>query len=165
MDEFETMREACGLQHFTCGNEACRIETEFCVFAAARRPFARAFTVKTHANANMGLHADFFRRADRLLQLFELLSNDDYLLIELAAKQRDTDKSRVFVTIANDETLGVLMHRQRGNQFGLASSFKTKMKLLTSIDNFFDDLAQLIDLDRKNSAILVLVAEFSHRFL
>ena len=37
------------------------------------------------------------------------------------------------------------------------------MKLLTGIDNFFDDLAQLIDLDWKNAAILILVTKLRHR--
>ena len=39
------------------------------------------------------------------------------------------------------------------------------MKLLTGIDNFFDHFAQLIDLDRKNTAILILVAELRDRVL
>ncbi len=36
---------------------------------------------------------------------------------------------------------------------GLLPGLQTEMKLLTGIDDFFDDLAQLIDLDRKNAAI------------
>jgi hypothetical protein len=36
------------------------------------------------------------------------------------------------------------------------------MKLLAGIDNFFDDLAQLIDLYRKNAAIRTTIVEFVH---
>jgi len=86
------------------------------------------------------------------------------LLAELATEQGNADERRVFVTIANDETFEILVHRQRSDQFRFASSFETKMKFLTGIDNFFDDLAQLIDLDRKNPAILVLVTKLCHRF-
>src|SRR5438477_6867705 len=39
------------------------------------------------------------------------------------------------------------------------------MKLLAGIDNFFDDFAQLIDLDRKNAAIRTFVAELGDRVL
>src|SRR5205823_12983498 len=39
------------------------------------------------------------------------------------------------------------------------------MKLLASIDNFFDDFAQLIDLDRKDAGILTAIAEFGDRVL
>src|SRR5581483_7883771 len=163
VDEFEAMREARGLQHSAGGYETCSIEAEFCVLAAAGCPFAGTFAVKTYPNTNMRFHANFLRGADCLLQLFELFGDDDHFFAKLAAEQRDTDERRVFVTIANDETFGVLMHRQRGDQFRFASSFEAKMKLLAGIDNFLDDLAQLIDLDRKNAAILVLVTELRHR--
>ncbi len=57
------------------------------------------------------------------------------------------------------------MHRQCRHQFRFASSFQPEMKLLASIDNFFNHFAQLIDLDRENTAILVPIAEFSDRRL
>ena len=165
MNEFETMREAGRLQHFARGNETCGVETELRVLAAARRPFASAFAVKTHANSDVRFHADFLCCADCLLELFEFLGNDDHLLAELATEQRDADERRVFVAIANDETFGILVHRQCGDQFRLASGFETKMKLLAGIDNFFNDFAQLINLDRKNTAILILVTELRYRLL
>ena len=80
-------------------------------------------------------------------------------LAELAAEQRDADERAVLVAVANDETFGILVHRQRGDQFRFAAGFETEMKLLAGIDDFFDHLAQLIDLDRENAAILVLVTE------
>ena len=163
VNQFKAMPQACGLQHFARGDETCGIETELRVLAPARRPFARAFAVKADANADVRFHADFLCRADRLLKLFEFLGNDDHLFAELAAKQRDADEGRVFVAIANDETFGVLVHRQRSDQFRLASGFETEVKLLTGIDNFFDNFAQLIDLDRKNAAIFIFVAKFRDR--
>ena len=87
------------------------------------------------------------------------------LLAELAAEQRDADERAVLVAVADDEALGILVHRQRGDQFRLASGFETEMKLLAGIDDFFDDFAQLIDLDRKNAAILILVPELRDRLL
>src|SRR5206468_1289742 len=163
MDEFKTVPEASRLQHFARGNETCCIETELRVLAATRCPFSRAFAVKTHANSDVRFHPDFFCCTDCLLELFEFLGNDDHLLTELTTQQRDADEGCVFVAIANNETLGILVHRQRGDQFRLTSGFETKMKLLTGIDNFFNDFAQLINLDRKNTAILILVPELCHR--
>jgi hypothetical protein len=110
-------------------------------------------------------HADFLCRVDCLLELFEFLGNDDHLLIELTTQQRDADERCVFVAIANNETFWILVHRQRGDQFRLTSRLETKMKLLTGIDNFFNDFAQLINLDRKNTAILILVTELCYRLL
>src|SRR4029453_3816766 len=162
MDEFETMRETCGLQHLARGDETCGIQTKLCVLSPAWRPFAGALAVKTDANADVRFHADFLCRADRLLKLFKFFGDDHDFLVELATKQRDTDECRVFIAIANDETFSVLMHRKRGDQFRLASCFETKVKLLTGIDNFFDYFAQLIDLDRKNAAIFIFVAKLRY---
>src|SRR6267378_6889024 len=132
------MRQACGLQHFARGDETCGIETELRVLAPTRRPFARAFAVKADPNADVWFHADFLCRADRLLKLFEFFGNNDHLLVELATKERDADEGRVFIAITNDETFGILVHCERSDQFRLASGFKTEVKLLTGIDNFFD---------------------------
>src|SRR4029077_11005012 len=163
MNEFKTMCEASRLQHFARGNETCCIETELRVLAATRCPFSRAFAVKTHANSDVRFHADFLCCADCLLEFFEFLGNDDHLLTELTTQQRDADERRVFVAIANNETFGILVHRQRGDQFRLTSRLETKMKRLTGIDNFFNDFAQLINLDRKDTAILILVTELCYR--
>jgi len=42
---------------------------------------------------------------------------------------------------------------------GFAACFESKMKLFAGIDDLFDDFAQLVDLDRKNAAIMILIAE------
>ena len=57
------------------------------------------------------------------------------------------------------------MHRERGDEFGFTPGFQSKMELLPSIDNFFDDFAQLIDLDREDASILAAITELSDRGL
>src|ERR1044072_4063492 len=99
MDEFETMCETSRLEHFARSSKTCRIETHLPFPPAARRPFSSAFTIQAHTNANVRFHADFLCRANRLLKFFELLRNDDHLLIELATKQRNADERCVFVAI------------------------------------------------------------------
>src|SRR5215470_17134370 len=131
MNELQTVRQDGRLQHVARGDKTCGIEAKLCVLSGARRPLARAFTVKTYANADVRLHADFLCRPNRLLQLFEFFSNNHDLLAELAAKQRDANECSILVAIANDETLGVLMHRKRGNQLRFASSLEPEMKLRT----------------------------------
>src|SRR4029079_949903 len=97
MNELETMLEPSRLQHFARGNETCCIETELRILAATRRPFSRAFAVKTHANSDARFHADFLCCADCLLELFEFLGNNHHLLTELTTEQRDADERCVFV--------------------------------------------------------------------
>src|SRR3954469_18059118 len=57
------------------------------------------------------------------------------------------------------------MHRECGHQFGFTACFQSEMKLLPGIDDLFNDLAQLIDLDRENTAVTATVAELSDRTL
>ena len=71
-------------------------------------------------------------------------------------------KARILVAVADDQALGVLVHRERGEQLRLAARFETEMKLRAGIDDLFDDFAQLVHLDRKNAAILVLITELLH---
>ena len=87
MNELETMRQTGLFQHLARRDEVGGIETELRVLAAARRPFARAFAVKPHANADARLDANFFRSANRLLELLEFFDHDDDRLAELAAEQ------------------------------------------------------------------------------
>src|SRR6266571_2329639 len=78
---------------------------------------------------------------DRLLELFQFLDDDDNQFPKFAAEQCDSNKRLVLVTVANNQTLRVLVHRERGDKFRFAAGFESEMKLLASIDNLFDDFA------------------------
>ena len=60
VNKFEAMGESGCLQCFTGCEQAGSIETEFCIFAAARCPFARTLIVQPHANADVRLNPDLF---------------------------------------------------------------------------------------------------------
>ena len=100
-----------------------------------------------------------------MLELFGLFHNDDDRFPKFATKEGDANESRILVAVADDQTLRIFVHGQRRNQFRLAAGFQAKMKLLTRVDDFFNDFAQLIDLDRKNTAISIAIAELGYRAL
>ncbi len=106
-----------------------------------------------------------FAIAQRLFKLLELLDDDDDRLAEPAAEHRGPDEGAVLVAVADDEALGVLVHRERGDQLRFAARFETEMKLRAGVDDLFDHFAQLVDLDRKDAAILVAITELLHRGL
>src|SRR4029077_1336030 len=76
VNQFERVRKSGGLQHFTGGKEAGRIKTKLRVLACAGGPFAGAFAVKADADSNHRLDADFFRSADRGLELLDFLNDN-----------------------------------------------------------------------------------------
>jgi len=84
---------------------------------------------------------------------------------KFAAKQRDANESRIFIPVANNQTLRAFLHGKRSNQLRFAACFEPKVKLFPGIDNFLDDLTQLIDFDGKNPAIVIAITEFRDRAL
>ena len=76
---------------------------------------------------------------------------------------RGANEVAVLVAVADDEALGVLVHRESGEQLRFAARFETEMKLRAGVDDLFDHFAQLIDLDRKDAAIIVAITELLHR--
>jgi len=159
MKHFEAVRQPGLLQHLAGSHQIGGVQAEFGVLAAAGRPFAGTFAIQTSANTDAGLDADLFGRANDLLQLFQLFCNDDYRFAKPASKERSADESAIFVAVADDQTLGVLLHGKRRNQLRFAACFEPKMKLFAYIDDFLDHLAQLIDFDRKNAAIFIAITE------
>src|SRR5207249_9829714 len=109
--------------------------------------------------------ADFFLYSDGLLKLFQFCNNNDDRFTEFAAEERNANERGIFIAVADDQTFRILVHGERGDQFGLAAGFETEMKLLAGVDNLFDNFAQLVDLDREDAAILVAITELRHRSL
>src|SRR5206468_743891 len=110
-------------QHLAGSDQTGCVETELGVLAAAGRPFARAFGMEAHPNSDQWLDAHFFCRTNSLLKLLEFLRNNDDRFIKLATEERDSNKSRIFVAVANNQTLRVLMHGKRRNQFRFTARF------------------------------------------
>src|SRR5437773_9580401 len=100
--------------------------------------------MEAHPNSDQWLDAHFLRRTNSLFELLEFLRNNDDRFVKLAAEERNPNKSRILVAVANDQTLRVLMHGKRCNQFRLTARFEIKMELLARVDDFFDIFAELL---------------------
>ena len=100
-----------------------------------------------------------------MFKFFQLFGNNDNRFPKLATEKCNANESWIFVAVADDQALRVLLHRECRNQFRFAARFEAKVKLLARVDDFFDHFAQLIDLDRKNAAIFVAITELRHRRL
>src|SRR5437016_12471227 len=165
MKKLEALRQPCFFQHLTRSNQISGIETEFGVLAATWRPLAGAFAMQASTNANVGLDSNLVGCANALLQFFQFFRDDNDRFAKFAPKQRNANESGIFIAVADDQTLRVFLHGKRSNQLRFAACFEPKVKSFARIDNFLDDLAQLIDFDGKNAAILIVITEFSDRVL
>ena len=76
-----------------------------------------------------------------MLKLFQFFDNNDDRFTELAAEERNANERGIFVAVADDQAFRILVHGERGDEFGFAAGFETEMKLLAGVDNLFDDFA------------------------
>ena len=95
----------------------------------------------------------------------QFFRDDDDRFAKFAAKQRDANESGIFVAVADDQALVVFLHGKCGNQLRFAARLEPEMKLFARIDDFLDHLAQLIDFDGKNAAILIAITKLRDRAL
>src|SRR6266480_2427737 len=115
VDQLQAMRQPLALQRLAGGNEIDGIESKLRVLASTGGPFARAFAGQTDTNANERFHSNFLGGPNGLLQFFQLLNYNDDLFVQFAPQQRDSNKSRILVAIANNQTLRALVHGQGGD--------------------------------------------------
>ena len=54
------------------------------------------------------------------------------------------------------------MNRKSGSQLRFTAGLESEMKRAPCIDDFLDDFTELIDLDRENTAINILITKLSN---
>src|SRR5262245_64204469 len=112
--------------------------------AARRLPFAPPLRVQTDAYTEIGLHAELARHGEDLTKLRELLDDEDHPLAEALAAKRHAYEQRILVAVADDQAFRAAHHRQRREELGLAARLDAEVVRRPRVQNFFDDLAELI---------------------
>ena len=135
-------------------------EAEFRVLPRAVRPLAFAGGGEFDAEADLRLHAHAAGDADDRVDFRELLDDDDGLLAEAAAHEGELDVLFVFVAVADEEGFPVLEQRECDDELGLGAGFEAEVIFFTGVEDFFDDFAELVDLDREDAAVTAFVAFF-----
>src|ERR1043166_825314 len=111
------------------------------------------------AHADERLDTELPGHGDDLAQFLQLLDDHDDLLPQLGAKESDTDKVGVLVTVANNEAAKLALQREAGEQFRFAAYLQAEVKDLARVQDLFHDLAELVHLDREHAAVSALVIE------
>ncbi len=95
-----------------------------------------------------------------MVKLLQLLHDHDHLLAELVTKKGILDEDGVFVAIADNQALRLLVDRERRDQLRLAARLDAELKLLARRHDLLHDFAELVYFDRENSAVSILIARF-----
>ncbi len=109
------------------------------------------------ANADDGLNADRLGVLDDQLQFGVLFDDRNDPPADLLGQHHHLDVLVVFEAVADDGRF-VIGDGQHGQEFGLRAGFKAEVIGAAELEDFFDHLTLLIDLDRVNAAIAALVA-------
>src|SRR5260221_12588473 len=112
MEQFETLGQPLGFEHFRRHQQLGGAETELGVFAAALGPSATAFAQETRRKTDDRLDPKLFRDGDDLPQFLQLFDDHDHSLPELYAEQRDANKIRILITVADNQAAELALQRQ-----------------------------------------------------
>ena len=146
-------------------NELRRAETELRLFAAALRPAPAPFGGQLDAHAALRHDPHLVRHLQQHVEFADLLDDDENLVSQALPHQREPHEFLVLVPVADDEVVSALGQCQHGLQFRLRSAFKPDTRRLSELDDFFDHVALLIDLDGIDRGVVSLILEFLDRRL
>ena len=116
------------------------------------------------AYTDQRLDTEAFALFENNTQLGGSLDHKETFQAQLSSVQAKLDKFCIFVPITNDTGLTILQMRHGDNQFRLAARLKAVMILTAKLGNLFHHMALLIDLDRKDTAVLALVIHLADGF-
>ena len=137
-------------------------QAEFRTVAARRLPASRTAGGKLDPHADHRPDADLLGDPEDQLQFGESLDDQENPPPDLVGQQRRLDESLVLEAVADDRHV-VLSHRDYGQQLGLAARFQPVLLRPAEPQDFFHDLALLVDLDRIQAAVLPAIIMLSDR--
>src|SRR5262249_44177229 len=123
-------------------------QTELAAEAGAGAPAARAARIQLDADTQDGLDLYLGGVLTDGFQPGEFFNNRDDFLADLAGQHGHLNELIVLEAVADDRRLHAVGHGQHGKQLGLRAGFQTEAVLLAEIQDFLDDVALLVDLDR-----------------
>src|SRR5262245_37682623 len=163
VQEFETMRKILRLEHLRRHKQLGGAQAELGVFPAAFRPSPAPLAQQTRAHPDKRLDTELLGNIDDLAQFLEFLDHHDHFFSQLGSQKRDPDEIRVLVSVTNNQTAKLALQGQPGEELGLAPNLQAEIKRFPCIQNLFHHFAELINLNRENTAVTALVVEFRNR--
>ena len=162
VEQLETIFHSAGLELGQRAKNLADGQAEFRAVSARRLPAAAATGGQLHAHAEHGANADLLGEFENQFQFGVFLDHGNDLAADLVGEYRHFDELGIFETVADDRRV-VVGHRHDGQQLGLAAGFQPEPKGLAEPQDFFDDLALLVDLDGINAAVAAVVFVFGNR--
>ena len=142
-----------------------RGEAEHTALAAGLGPFAADAAGEFHADAHARAYAECGRAFQNQVQFVGGFKNQDGLETHLERREREIDELSVFVAVADQKGFRIAHIGQRGDQFGLGPGLESMVIGGAERDHVMDRLLLLVDFDREDAAIDILVGVIRDRLL
>ena len=139
-------------------------QAEFRFLTPALGPTPGSFGVQLDPYARRRRHAQLVGHLQQNVHFAQLLENYEDLMAEFLAHQRQPHELFVLVAVANDQVIGVLGEPENRLELRLAAALEADAGDLAELDDLFDDVTLLIDLDRIHGGVPALVAVLLSRF-
>src|SRR5260221_11828510 len=124
------------------------VESELGLLTAALLPSPESGGRQLDSDAGRGRDTELLRRGEQHVDLAQLLDDDEYLMSELLAHERQAHELVVLVPVADDEMLRALGETEHGLKLGVRAALEADAVLRAELDDLLDDVALLVDLDR-----------------
>lgn len=132
----------------------CR-QAELGFLATGVGPLARSQGRQAHPQTDLRLDLERRRFFDHQAHFGLFLDDDEYVVAQLLAHQRETDELTVLVAVANDGA-ALRCQGQDRQQLGLGAGFQADRDILGG-DDVLDHRFLLVDLDRVQGSVFALV--------
>ena len=163
MEQDKGVGNPLGVERVAHGDQVGGRETELGVLATTGRPLACSLGEETHTGADHRLDTHLLGDGQDLVEFLQLLNDEDHLLAEFQPQQGCTDELIILVAVTHHETLGIGMDGEGGDHLRLAAGLDAKVVGKPRVDDLLHDLAELVHLDREDSAVLVSVTALRDR--
>ena len=108
---------------------------------------------------HVGPHAHLLGDLQQHVELAHLLDDDEHLVAEALAHEREAHELLVLVSVADDQVVGALAQREHGLQLRLGPALEADARRLAELDDLLDDVPLLVDLDRVHGGVAAVVRE------
>jgi hypothetical protein len=157
VQQFEAVFHAAIFEVLDCFERFADSKAEFGAITAGGFPTAGTTAGEFDANADGGFDADAFGMFDDEFEFGIFFDDGCDLPADFFGQHDHFDVFGVFEAVTDDGG-GVVGDGEDGEEFGFRAGFETEFVGAAVAENFFDDLALLVDLDGIYAAVGALIA-------
>ena len=140
-------------------------KAELRTIPCTRAPATSTTGSKLGSNPNHGPDTCYLCLLNDEFELGEFFNNRYNVLAYLSSKHGHMDEFFILKPVADDGRITTVGQRHHRKKLWLGASFKTELKRLAEIENLFNDLPLLVNLDGVDATVLTFVIELFNRFL